>query len=47
MSGRWSEQIGNTISINPGSGESLHAVICDIDAEGEIISIVHTTYGKL
>jgi len=47
MSGRWSEQIGNTISINPGSGESLHAVICDIDAEGKIISIVHTTYGKL
>ena len=47
MSGRWSEQIGNTISINPGSGEKLHAVICDIDTEGEIVSIIHTLYGEL
>lgn len=47
MSGRWYEQIGNTISINPGSGNSLHAVICEIDEGGKIISIVHTLYGKL
>ena len=47
MSGRWSEQIGNTISINPGSGESLHAVICEINTEGKIVSIVHTLFGEL
>jgi len=47
MSGWWYEQIGDTISVNPGSGDSLHAVICEIDEEGKIISVVHTLYGKL
>ena len=47
MSGRWYEQIGNTISVNPGSGDSLYAVICEIDEEGKIISVVHTLYGNL
>jgi len=47
MSHRWSERIGNTISVNPGSGESLQAVICEIDEEGKIISLRHTLYGEL
>lgn len=47
ISHKWSERIGNTISINPGSGELLQAVICEIDREGNIVSIEHTLYGKL
>lgn len=47
MSGRWYEQIGRTIAINPGSGDSLHAVVCEMNAEGKIVSMVHTLYGQL
>ncbi len=47
MSHRWSERIGNTISINPGSRELLQAVICEIDGDGNIVFIRHTLYGKL
>ncbi len=42
-----SERIGNTISINPGSGESLQAVTFEIDKNGKIASLSHTLYGKL
>lgn len=47
MSNNWSERIGNTISINPGSGELLQAVIFEIDNDGNIIFINHTLYGEL
>jgi Icc-related predicted phosphoesterase len=47
MSNKWSERIGNTISINPGSGELLHAVICEIDEEGNIAYIKHSIFGEL
>jgi len=47
VSKQWAECIGNTISINPGSGEALHAVTCDIDEDGNIISVLHNLYGKL
>lgn len=47
MSHRWSERIGNTISINPSSGKQLQAVVCEIDEEGNIIFIRHTLYGEL
>lgn len=47
MSHKWSERIGDTISINPGSGELLQAVICEIDEEGNIVFLRHTLYGEL
>lgn len=47
MSHKWYERIGNTISINPGSGELLQAVIFEIDEDGNIIFIEHTLYGRL
>lgn len=47
MSHNWAERIGNTISINPGSGELLQAVIVEIDNDGNIIFINHTLYGEL
>lgn len=47
VSHKWSERIGNTISINPGSGESLQAVTFEIDKNGKIASLSHTLYGKL
>lgn len=47
MSRQWSERIGNAISINPGSGEMLQAVIFEIDRNGNISYINHTVYGKL
>lgn len=46
MSHNWVEQIGNSISINPGSGELLQAVIFEIDNYGNIIFINHTLYGE-
>lgn len=46
MSHKWYEQITNTISINPGSGELLQAVIVEINKDGNIISIKHTLYGE-
>ncbi|MHB1152870.1 MAG: metallophosphoesterase family protein [Eubacteriales bacterium] len=47
MSHKWSEKIGNTISLNPGSEEPLHAVICEIDENGNIIFLHHTLFGEL
>ncbi len=47
MSHKWSERIGNTISVNPGSGELLQAVIFEIDKDGSIVFINHTLYGEL
>lgn len=47
VSHKWSEKIGSTISINPGSSELLQAVIFEIDSDGNIIFINHTLYGEL
>lgn len=47
VSDQWAERIGNTISVNPGMGKSLHAVIFDIDTDGNIIHIRHNKYGEL
>ncbi len=44
MSHMWSERIGETTSINPGSSEMLQAVIFEIDKSGGIVSINHTVY---
>lgn len=46
MSRRCSEKIGKTISINPGSGDLLHAVLIEIDESG-VLSMSHTLYGSL
>lgn len=35
-----------TISINPGSGELLQAVICEVDRKWNAVAIEHTLYGK-
>lgn len=47
VSNQWSERIGSTISLNPGMGKSLQAVIFDIDSEGNITYIKHNIYGEL
>lgn len=47
MSNMWSERIGNTISLNPGSGEVLHGVIIEMDNSGVLMSIKHTIFGEL
>lgn len=47
ISHKWSEQIGNTISINPGSGELLQAVVVEINKNRYIASLKHTIYGEL
>lgn len=46
MSGQWVELIGNTISVNPGTGETLHAVIFDIDSEGNLLKLTHNIFGE-
>lgn len=47
ITNQWYERIGNTLSVNPGKGESLHAVISDIDTDGNILSMKHNVYGEL
>lgn len=47
VSSHWAERIGSTISINPGVGKSLHAVIFDTDVHGNIIRVTHNKYGEL
>ncbi|MPN52984.1 hypothetical protein SDC9_200647 [bioreactor metagenome] len=46
MSGQWVERIRNTISVNPGTGEILHAVIFDIDSEGNLLKLTHNIFGE-
>jgi Icc-related predicted phosphoesterase len=44
-SGRWVEEIGKTISVNPGQGEEFHAVIFNIENK-KLKNIKHTIYGE-
>lgn len=46
MSHSWYEKIGSTISINPGSGERLHAVVVKMDKDKNTVSAKHTLYGQ-
>lgn len=43
----WLDHIGNTICINPGRGESLHAVILHFLDNGSLVSAEHTVFGKV
>ncbi|QTD41712.1 hypothetical protein [Sporosarcina sp. Te-1] len=43
ITGRWYEEIGNTVSINAGQDKDLHAVIIDI--EPSKIRLRHTLFG--
>ena len=45
VSGEWIERIGNTIAVNPGRGERLHAVVVDIGADCKILRLAHTVFG--
>ncbi|MBO0992893.1 metallophosphoesterase family protein [Bacillus sp. SD088] len=45
MSGKWYEEIGETLSINPGQGNELHAVIIDIDST--TMNVKHTVFGEI
>lgn len=47
VSSQWAERIGDTVSVNPGVGKCLHAVIFDMDTYGDIKSIRHNKYGEL
>lgn len=47
ISNKWAERIGRTLSVNPGTVESLHAIIFDMDECGNIIYIKHNVYGEL
>ncbi len=46
MSGQWVELIGNTITVNPGTGDTLHAVIFDMDCEGNLLNLTHNIFGQ-
>ncbi|GGH77221.1 Icc-related predicted phosphoesterase [Pullulanibacillus pueri] len=46
LSGQWIERIGKTVSVNPGQGQELHAVIIDINAQKKTIALEHTLFGK-
>lgn len=45
MSGKWYEEIGETLSINPGQSNEFHAVIIDIDPVR--VNVKHTVYGEI
>lgn len=45
VSGSWIDQIGSTISINPGTGNTLHAVTISLDEASHIKNIEHSVYG--
>jgi Icc-related predicted phosphoesterase len=45
ISGKWYEEIGETLSINPGQGNEFHAVIIDIDSTE--INVKHTVFGEI
>ncbi|MCJ7842026.1 hypothetical protein MUB24_14165 [Lederbergia sp. NSJ-179] len=45
MSGKWYEEIGETLSINPGQGDELHAVIIDIIST--TMNVKHTVFGEI
>jgi len=45
LSGLWAVRIGKTISTNPGQGESLHAVVIDLDPAAGEIALRHTVWG--
>jgi uncharacterized protein len=45
VTGHWLEKIGNTIAINPGRGNDLHAVILDLSKDGRIEQLQHTVFG--
>jgi len=47
VSGTWVELIGNTICINPGLGDELHAVVVDFDRSMRVVSIEHSVYGAI
>lgn len=44
MSGRWAERTGDSVSVNPGQGERLHAVVFDTGAPAQTLR--HTIYGE-
>lgn len=44
-SGSWFHKIGSTLAINPGQGESLHAIYIEFK-KGEIILVEHTVFGS-
>jgi len=33
------------MSVNPGAGEILHALMFELDADGRLLSMEHTVYG--
>ncbi|MBB4825701.1 Icc-related predicted phosphoesterase [Sporosarcina luteola] len=44
ITGKWYEEIGNTVSVNAGQDKNLHAVILDI--ESSKIRLTHTIFGE-
>lgn len=44
VSGAWAERHGRTISVNPGRGDRLHAVVFNTEAVAETLR--HTVYGS-
>lgn len=44
ITGKWYEEIGNTVSVNAGQDKDLHAVIIDI--ESSKIRLKHTMFGE-
>ena len=45
VSGTWIEKIGDTICVNPGLGNGLHAVIVEFNERLRIVRIEHSVYG--
>lgn len=45
VGGSWIDKIGNTICINPGIGDKLHAVIIKFDNNNNVNKIYHREYG--